>query len=123
LAQTLEDLACRVLPQALRARYQRRRRTWTISDRLLSGSETVREIKAKSTLRIRSYSSTALQNYSKYSYRFFLHATHGLAPREVVVGRHQKDIENRSRLHCRRRSLSTFLGQSPSQSQALTQRL
>jgi ATP-dependent helicase/nuclease subunit B len=71
------------LARALRTRYQRWGRTWTISDGMLSRSEAVRAIMAKHTLGVRSYSPTALQNYSKCPYRFFLHAIHGLAPREV----------------------------------------
>jgi ATP-dependent helicase/DNAse subunit B len=71
------------LARALRTRYQRWGRTWTISDGMLSRSEAVRAIMMKHTLSVRSYSPTALQNYSKCPYRFFLHAIHGLAPREV----------------------------------------
>ena len=38
---------------------------------------------ARHTLGARSYSPTALQNYARCPYRFFLQAIHGLAPREV----------------------------------------
>ena len=38
---------------------------------------------AKHALGLRSYSPTALQNYAKCPYRFFLQAIHGLAPREA----------------------------------------
>ena len=34
-------------------------------------------------LSVRSFSPTALQSYAKCPYRFFLHAIHGFAPREV----------------------------------------
>jgi RecB family exonuclease len=71
------------LARALRTRYQRWGRKWTVSDGLLSRSETVRAIMAKHTLGLRSFSPTALQNYAKCPYRFFLHAVHGLSPREV----------------------------------------
>ena len=71
------------LARALRTRYQRWGRSWTASDGLLSRSETVRAIMAKHTLGARSYSPTALQNYAKCPYRFFLQAIHGLAPREI----------------------------------------
>jgi RecB family exonuclease len=71
------------LGRALRTRYQRWGRKWTASDGLLNRSETVRQIMAKHSLGLRSFSPTALQNYAKCPYRFFLHAIHGLAPREV----------------------------------------
>jgi hypothetical protein len=71
------------LARALRTRYQRWGRKWTVSDGLLSRSETVRAIMTKHTLGLRGFSPTALQNYAKCPYRFFLHAIHGLAPREV----------------------------------------
>ncbi len=71
------------LARALRTRYQRWGRSWTASDGLLSRSETVRTIMAKHSLDTRSYSPTALQNYARCPYRFFLQAIHRLAPREV----------------------------------------
>jgi ATP-dependent helicase/nuclease subunit B len=71
------------LSRALRTRYQRWGRSWTLSDGLLSRSDTARAIMAKHALGLRSFSPTALENYAKCPYRFFLHAVHGLAPREV----------------------------------------
>jgi ATP-dependent helicase/nuclease subunit B len=71
------------LARAFRARYRRWGRTWTTCDGLLSRSETVRAIMTKHTLNVRSYSPTALQNYARCPYRFFLQAIHGLAPREI----------------------------------------
>ena len=71
------------LARALRARYQRWGRTWTTSDGLLSRSDAVQAVMARHALSIRSFSPTALQNYAKCPYRFFLHSIHGLAPREV----------------------------------------
>jgi RecB family exonuclease len=38
---------------------------------------------AKHTLGVRSFSPTALHDYAKCPYRFFLHAIHGLASREI----------------------------------------
>jgi ATP-dependent helicase/nuclease subunit B len=38
---------------------------------------------AKHTLDARSYSPTALENYARCPYRFFLQTIHRLAPREV----------------------------------------
>jgi ATP-dependent helicase/nuclease subunit B len=71
------------LARALRARYQRWSRSWTSADGLVGRSETTRAIMAKHTLSSRSYSPTALQNYARCPYRFFLQAVHRLAPREV----------------------------------------
>jgi ATP-dependent helicase/nuclease subunit B len=73
----------RYLARALRTRYRRWSRCWTASDGLLSHSQTVQTIMAKHALGIRSYSPTALQNYARCPYRFFLQAIHRLAPREV----------------------------------------
>jgi ATP-dependent helicase/nuclease subunit B len=72
------------LARALRARYQRWGRTWTVSDGLLSRSDAVQAIMAKHALGARSFSPTALQHYAKCPYRFFLHTIHGLSPREVA---------------------------------------
>ena len=71
------------LARALRARYQRWGRSWTSADGLTSRSDVVRAIMARHTLGARSYSPTALQNYARCPYRFFLQAIHRLAPREV----------------------------------------
>jgi ATP-dependent helicase/DNAse subunit B len=71
------------LARALRARYQRWSRSWTPADGLVSRSEAVRAIMAKHTLDARSYSPTALENYARCPYRFFLQTIHRLAPREV----------------------------------------
>jgi len=71
------------LGRALRTRYQRWGRSWTTADGLVSRSDTTRAIMAKHGLGARSYSSTALQNYARCPYRFFLQAIQGLAPREI----------------------------------------
>ncbi|MER8387073.1 PD-(D/E)XK nuclease family protein [Mesorhizobium sp. M1380] len=71
------------LARALRARYQRWSRAWTSADGLTSRSDAVRAVMARHTLGVRSYSPTALQNYARCPYRFFLKAIHGLAPREM----------------------------------------
>jgi hypothetical protein len=69
------------LARALRARYQRWGRSWTASDGLVSRSETALAAMARHTMGLRSYSPTALQNYARCPYRFFLYAIHRLAPR------------------------------------------
>jgi RecB family exonuclease len=71
------------LARALRTRYQRWSRSWTLADGLTTRSEVARAIMARHALRVRSYSPTALQSYACCPYRFFLKAIHGLAPREV----------------------------------------
>jgi hypothetical protein len=71
------------LARALRSRYQRWSSNWTSADGLLTPSNAVRAIMGKHALSARSYSTTALQNYARCPYRFFLQAVHGLAPREV----------------------------------------
>jgi RecB family exonuclease len=71
------------LARALRTRYQRWGKAWTAADGLLKQSETVRAIMARHDLGVRSYSPTALQNYAKCPYRFFLQVIHRLASSEV----------------------------------------
>jgi hypothetical protein len=71
------------LARALRARYQRWGRNWTVSDGMTSRSAEAKAILAQHAFGLRSYSPTALQNYSRCPYRFFLQAIHRLAPREV----------------------------------------
>ncbi|MCL2430730.1 MAG: PD-(D/E)XK nuclease family protein, partial [Alphaproteobacteria bacterium] len=86
------------LARALRTRYRRWGRSWTSCDGLLSDSETVRTIMAKHALGIRSYSPTALQNYARCPYRFFLQAIHRLAPREIPEAIEQLDPLQRGSL-------------------------
>src|SRR5262249_49938291 len=73
------------LARALRSRYQRWSSNWTAADGLLSRSVTVRTIMGSHALNARSYSPTALQNFARCPYRFFLQAVHGLTPREMPV--------------------------------------
>lgn len=73
------------LARALRSRYQRWSPNWTAADGLLSRSKAVRTIMGRHALAARSYSPTALQNFARCPYRFFLQAVHGLAPREIPV--------------------------------------
>lgn len=73
------------LARALRSRYQRWGPNWTSADGLLSRSDAVRAIMDRHALTARSYSPTALQNFARCPYRFFLQAIHGLAPREMPV--------------------------------------
>ena len=86
------------LARALRVRYQRWGRSWTPADGLVSRSETVQALMSRHTLGSRSYSPTALQNYARCPYRFFLQAIHGLAPREVAEAIDQLDPLQRGSL-------------------------
>ena len=69
------------LARALRVRYQRWGRPWTASDGLVGRSELALAAMARHTLGLRSYSATALQNYARCPYRFFLYSVHRLGPR------------------------------------------
>jgi RecB family exonuclease len=71
------------LARALRSRYRRWRRRWESSDGMTTHSEATLAIMGAHALSTRSYSPTALENYARCPYRFFLQAIHGLAPREV----------------------------------------
>jgi RecB family exonuclease len=69
------------LARALRARYQRWRSIWTAADGLVNPSDAALAAISRHALGVRSYSPTALQNYARCPYRFFLYAVHRLAPR------------------------------------------
>lgn len=71
------------LARSLRTRYQRWGRSWTSSDGLVSQSDAIRRVMAAHTIGVRSYSPTALQNYARCPYRFFLQAIQGIAPRDT----------------------------------------
>jgi len=72
------------LARALRARFQRWSFKWTPADGLVLPSSSAVAIMAKHRLGERSYSPTALQNYARCPYRFFIQAIHGLSPRETA---------------------------------------
>jgi RecB family exonuclease len=86
------------LARALRNRYQRWSRRWTSSDGMTSRSEATRAIMGAHALSTRSYSPTALENYARCPYRFFLQAIHGLAPREVPTAIDELDPLQRGSL-------------------------
>jgi RecB family exonuclease len=73
------------LSRALRSRWYRWSRRWQPTDGLLDQSDAVRTIMSWHALAARSYSPTALQNYARCPYRFFLQAVHRLSPREMPV--------------------------------------
>jgi RecB family exonuclease len=72
------------LGRALRARGRRWEiQAWTQADGLVKPSEAARAALRAHALGARSYSPTALQNFSACPYKFLLHAVHRLAPREA----------------------------------------
>jgi ATP-dependent helicase/nuclease subunit B len=73
------------LGRALRARGRRWLRRWTPSDGLVDPEPDERAALARHQLSARSYSPTALQNFSACPYRFFLQAILRLQPREEIV--------------------------------------
>jgi len=73
------------LARALRNRYQRWNRGWTVADGLLSSSADVRSLMAKHALSARGYSPTALQTFSRCPYSFYLHAILRIAPRDIAI--------------------------------------
>jgi ATP-dependent helicase/nuclease subunit B len=62
------------LARALRARSRRWLRRWTPNDGLVDPDELARQSLARHQFSARSFSATALQNYSSCPYRFFLSA-------------------------------------------------
>jgi ATP-dependent helicase/nuclease subunit B len=86
------------LARALRNRFQRWSRNWTAADGLLNQSETVQAVMAAHKLGARSYSPTALQDYARCPYRFFLRAIHRLSPREVPAAIDELDPLQRGSL-------------------------
>jgi RecB family exonuclease len=71
------------LGRALRFRARRWHGNWTVADGLVKPSPAARQAIAAHGLSARSFSPTALQNFSSCPYKFFLYAVHRLAPREV----------------------------------------
>ena len=72
------------LGRALRFRARRWLKSWTPADGLVRPSKEAMAVMAAHRLEARSYSPTALEKYAACPYRFFLHAVHRLAPREVA---------------------------------------
>lgn len=73
------------LARALRSRYQRWSRGWTVADGLLGSSADVRKLMAKHALGARGYSPTALQSFSRCPYSFFLRAIQRIEPLDIAV--------------------------------------
>jgi ATP-dependent helicase/DNAse subunit B len=77
------------LARALRARYRRWSRKWTINDGLIlinaAAGDLEQETLRQHQISARAFSSTALQHYASCPYRFFLNAVFRLRPREEVA--------------------------------------
>lgn len=86
------------LARSLRSRYQRWGNSWTPADGLISRTESTRAIMARHGLAARSYSPTALQNFPRCPYRFFLQTIQGLSPREVPQSIDELDPTKRGSL-------------------------
>jgi ATP-dependent helicase/DNAse subunit B len=71
------------LSRALRTRWQKWNPQWNSADGLVRPSAASKAAITKHAVGMRSYSPTALQHYAECPYKFFLHAIHRLAPREV----------------------------------------
>lgn len=70
------------LGRALRFRARRWLKRWTVADGLVDPVEPARKALALHALSKRSFSATALQNYTSCPYKFFLHAVLRLSARE-----------------------------------------
>lgn len=86
------------LARSLRARWSRWHGKWSAADGLVDPPQAVRELLAGQRLRRRSYSTTALQNYSACPYKFLLHGIHQLRPREEAAPLEQMDPLTRGAL-------------------------
>ena len=73
------------LARALRARFRRWSRKWTLNDGLVDADDLGKEAMARHQLSARAFSATALQHYASCPYRFFLNAVFRLRPREEVA--------------------------------------
>jgi RecB family exonuclease len=73
------------LGRALRGRARRWRHLWTRNDGLVEPTADERAALKPHQLASRSYSPTALQNFSSCPYRFFLQAILRLSPREEIT--------------------------------------
>ncbi|MGH7541671.1 MAG: PD-(D/E)XK nuclease family protein, partial [Gemmatimonadota bacterium] len=75
------------LARALRFRaYRWNVPKWTGADGLVNPAGPARAALDRHRVDARPFSATALQHFAACPYRFFLHAVHGLAPREAPVG-------------------------------------
>ena len=70
------------LARALRGRFRRWSRKWTINDGFVEADDLGREALARHQLSARAFSSTALQRYASCPYQFFLNAIVRLRPRD-----------------------------------------
>lgn len=73
------------LARALRARYRRWSRKWTVNDGLVDPDDLGKAAMERHQISARAFSSTALQNYASCPYRFFLNTVVRLRRREEVA--------------------------------------
>lgn len=87
------------LARALRARAYRWHKTWTSADGLVNPDTLAVESLARHQMAARSFSPTALENFSSCPYKFFLQAVHRLEPREESVALEVMDPLTRGSLY------------------------
>jgi RecB family exonuclease len=87
------------LARSLRARAYRWHKTWTGADGLVNPDALALEALARHQLAARSFSPTALENFSACPYKFFLQAIHRLEPREEPVALEVMDPLTRGSLY------------------------
>jgi RecB family exonuclease len=86
------------LARALRSRGRRWLPAWTAADGLVDPGDSARQAIAEHRLSRRSFSPTALQQYAKCPYLFYLYAVLRLAPREEVQAIDEMDALQRGSL-------------------------
>lgn len=86
------------LARSLRVRWRRWHKTWSEADGIVDAGDAAIRILATQSLRARSYSPTALQQFAACPYRFLLYAIHQLRPREEAVAIEQLDPLTRGSL-------------------------
>lgn len=84
--------------RSLRTRWKRWKKSWTSADGLVDPDETVRHALATHRLNRRSWSASALQQYSACPYRFLLYGVYQLRPREEATALDQMDPLTRGAL-------------------------
>jgi CRISPR/Cas system-associated exonuclease Cas4 (RecB family) len=101
------------LARSLRARWKRWKKAWTTADGLVDPDETVLRALAAHRLSNRSWSASALQQYSACPYRFLLYGIYQLRLREQSTPLDQMDPLTRGALfHAAQFALLTELQQA-----------
>jgi RecB family exonuclease len=86
------------LARALRARYHRWSRKWTLNDGLVDADDLGKEAMAHHQLSARAFSATGLEHYASCPYRFLLNAVFRLRRREELAAIEILDPQTRGAL-------------------------